>query len=47
MTAVYPTLDTLWPRIRFYKGTFALLEALYGVEHDDAAALQAGLADYI
>jgi aminoglycoside 2''-phosphotransferase len=47
MTAVYPTLDTLWPRIRFYQGTFPLLEALYGAEHDDAAALQAGLADYI
>jgi aminoglycoside 2''-phosphotransferase len=47
MTAVHPQLPALWPRIHFYKGSFALLEALYGIEHGDQEALQAGLAEYI
>ena len=40
----YPGLEALLPRARFYGSTFALLEALYGVEHDDQRASRAGLA---
>jgi aminoglycoside 2''-phosphotransferase len=34
-------------RIRFYRGTFALLEALFGTENDDPAAFAAGMAGYV
>ena len=42
----YPELDSLVERARFYKGTFALQEALYGVKHDDPAAYEKGIAAY-
>lgn len=32
--------------IRFYRGTFALQEALYGIEHDDREAFERGIAGY-
>lgn len=35
------------PRARFYIGTFAHQEALFGVEHGDAQALSRGLAEYV
>jgi aminoglycoside 2''-phosphotransferase len=35
------------PRIRFYRGIFALEEALFGVENDDPQAFQAGMARYV
>ena len=47
MAVDYPAIDTLWPRIWFYKGTFALLEALFGIEHGDQAAFEAGIARYV
>ncbi|MGW8226836.1 MAG: phosphotransferase family protein, partial [Anaerolineales bacterium] len=31
---------------RFYKGTFALQEALYGVKHGDPKAFERGIAPY-
>jgi aminoglycoside 2''-phosphotransferase len=34
------------PRIAFYAGTFALQEALFGIEHDDPDAFAAGIARY-
>ena len=37
---------TLVERARLYQGTFALQEALYGHEHGDADAFQAGIAEY-
>lgn len=43
----YPEVAEMLPRARFYRGTFALQEALFGAETGDAAALQAGLAEYI
>jgi aminoglycoside 2''-phosphotransferase len=46
LTAAYPDLATASDRIRFYRGTFALQEALFGAEHGDAAAFQAGIAAY-
>jgi aminoglycoside 2''-phosphotransferase len=44
---VYPEVKDLMGRIRFYQGTFALLEALFGVEHGDEEAFKAGLAEYV
>jgi aminoglycoside 2''-phosphotransferase len=43
----YPEIDKARERIRFYRGTFALEEALFGVENDDEAALRAGLQCYV
>ena len=42
--AAYPELATLLPRARFYRSTFAILEAPYGVEHNDEAAFARGIA---
>ncbi|MDX1995309.1 MAG: aminoglycoside phosphotransferase family protein [bacterium] len=39
----YPGAETLLPRIPFYAGTFALQEALFGLEQGDEEALKAGL----
>ncbi len=43
----YPEVKSLLPRVRFYQGTFALLEALFGVENDDKQAFQAGIERYL
>jgi aminoglycoside 2''-phosphotransferase len=43
----YPEIESFWNRILFYKGTFALLEALFGVENDDREAFESGIADYV
>ena len=44
---VYPEVEVYMGRIRFYQGTFALLEALFGVENGDQEAFKAGLEKYI
>ena len=46
-SAAYPELCALLPRARFYRRTFALQEALYGVEHGDDAAFARGIAPYL
>ncbi|ESA32637.1 6 -aminoglycoside n-acetyltransferase [Leptolyngbya sp. Heron Island J] len=43
----YPNFEDLWPRIRFYKSTFALLEALFGIENSDMLAYESGMANYM
>ncbi|MEZ4590796.1 MAG: phosphotransferase [Chloroflexota bacterium] len=43
----YPAIQQLWPRIWFYKGTFALFEALYGAENGDEEAFQRGMEQYV
>ena len=43
----YPEVEQFLPRARFYQGTFALLEALFGAEHDDRRAFTAGMAHYV
>ena len=43
----YPEVEAFMGRIRFYQGTFALLEALFGIENGDEEALRAGLARYV
>lgn len=42
----YPDIDVHMDRIQFYRGTFALFEALHGYENDDAQAFQAGMQNY-
>ena len=43
----YPAIAQIWPRILFYKGTFALFEALFGIENGDEVAFQRGLEQYV
>lgn len=40
----YPEMEHALDRARFYHGTFALQEALFGIENDDPVALRNGLA---
>lgn len=42
----YPQMQALLPRARFYMSTFALQEALFGVETGDREAFEAGIAPY-
>jgi aminoglycoside 2''-phosphotransferase len=43
----YPGLHALLARASFHVGTFALQEALWGMEHDDEGAFERGIAPYI
>ncbi len=43
---VYPGIDAVLSRARFYAGTFALQEALYGIEDDDPEFFENGIAGY-
>jgi aminoglycoside 2''-phosphotransferase len=47
LSRVYPGLDACWHRVVFYQGTFALQEALFGIENEDPAAFEHGLARYV
>lgn len=47
MGTVYPELAEKIARGRFYRSTFALQEALFGVEHGDDAAIRRGLEGYV
>ncbi len=47
LSGAYPGLDACWDRIVFYQGTFALQEALFGIENNDPQALASGLARYV
>jgi len=42
----YPGIETAIPRARFYAGTFALQEALYGLEDRNHVAFETGIAGY-
>ena len=42
----YPHLQSLLPRARFIKGTFALQEALHGIKSGDDEAFQNGMEQY-
>ncbi len=43
----YPALEGMRERAAFYRGTFALQEAYYGLRDADQAAFQHGLRDFI
>ncbi len=42
----YPRIDEFTARIHFYRGTFALYEALFGLENNDPKAFESGIAQY-
>jgi aminoglycoside 2''-phosphotransferase len=42
----YDQIDALWERMMFYHSTFALLEALFGIEQGDNEAFESGMAQY-
>ena len=44
--SMYPNGDHIFDRINFYRGTFALQEALHGVENDDPEAFENGMKGY-
>lgn len=44
---VYPEIANTLERIRFYCGTFALQEALFGIENGDIEAFERGIAAYV
>ncbi len=44
--AGYPDVESLLPRARFYQGTFALEEALFGIENNDPQAFENGMNRY-
>ncbi|PFA69114.1 aminoglycoside phosphotransferase [Bacillus sp. AFS015802] len=43
---MYPNGDRIFDRINFYRGTFALQEALHGIENDDPEAFENGMKGY-
>jgi aminoglycoside 2''-phosphotransferase len=43
---MYPEIENMLDRIRFYQRTFALLEALFGVENNDQQAFEDGISMY-
>ena len=42
----YPQLPQLMDRVRLYQGTFALMEALFGIENGDDEAFESSIAEY-
>jgi aminoglycoside 2''-phosphotransferase len=45
-SSLYPGINALLARSHFYKGTFALQEALYGIEENNREAFESGIASY-
>jgi aminoglycoside 2''-phosphotransferase len=46
MLVDYPEAEGYLERAHFYASTFALQEALFGIEHDDQKAFESGIAAY-
>ena len=46
-TKAYPALSEMMERVHFYRGTFALEEALFGFENGDETALKAGMETFV
>lgn len=44
--ALYPEGQDILERVMFYKETFALQEALHGIEHGDTTAFENGIREY-
>ncbi|MCA0988510.1 phosphotransferase family protein [Guptibacillus algicola] len=44
--SLYPDGQDILERVMFYKETFALQEALHGIEHNDARAFENGIREY-
>jgi aminoglycoside 2''-phosphotransferase len=45
--ATYPNIDSVLKRAKFYAGTFALLEALFGIENGDSQAFGSGIETFL
>jgi aminoglycoside 2''-phosphotransferase len=45
--STYPEIESFWSRILFYQGTFALLDALFGLENNDSTAFEQGISKYV
>ena len=45
--SAYPEIETALGRARFYAGTFALQEALFGFQNAAAGAFRRGIAEYV
>jgi aminoglycoside 2''-phosphotransferase len=43
----YPEVESFLDRSIFYQGTFALLEALFGIENEDEEAFRDGIEKYV
>ncbi len=43
----YPNIESMLGRAHFYRGTYALYEALHGIKHGDEEAFKSGIAAYI
>jgi aminoglycoside 2''-phosphotransferase len=43
----YPNIDPLLERANFYRGTFALHEALHGLHNNDQEAFASGMEEYV
>ncbi len=43
----YPEIKSFLDRVHFYQGTFALLEALFGIENDDRQTYESGIRAYV
>lgn len=43
---IYPNGNRIVERVKFYRSTFALQEALHGIEHNDNQAFENGIKDY-
>ncbi|WP_409303915.1 aminoglycoside phosphotransferase family protein [Peribacillus sp. SCS-155] len=43
---LYPNGNEISERVKFYKSTFALQEALHGIENNDIKAFENGIKDY-
>lgn len=46
LASSYPGLEALWGRAQFWFGTYALEEALFGLENGDEQAFASGIRDY-
>jgi aminoglycoside 2''-phosphotransferase len=44
--SMYPDGERIFERMTFYKSTFALQEALHGVENNDREAFESGMREY-
>jgi aminoglycoside 2''-phosphotransferase len=46
-STTYPEIESMLECARFYKGTFALQEALHGATTGDWQSFESGMAEYV
>jgi len=46
-SSLYPNFNQAMDRMNFYRSTFALQEALFGLRNNDRKAFEQGIKDYI